>query len=181
MTDQAAPVAPRGKGWLGLVGVGAIGIAVLFTPRQEGTLHRAYPDPATHGEPWTICTGHTRNVKPGDTASDAQCKAYLAEDMQVAAATVARCIHVPLNVNQAAALYDATFNEGPQVVCGSRVQAAANAYTYPGMCANLARFIYGNHRVMPGLVNRRVDNIELCSWPTSNPQLVYPAHWSAKP
>lgn len=181
MSEQPEPVAPRGKPWLGLVGVSAIGIAMLFTPHHEGTVYRAYADPATHGEPWTICEGHTRGVRKGDTATDAQCKAYLAEDMQEAARIVSRCITVPLNVNQAAALYDATLNLGPSVVCGSSVQRAANAGNYPGMCANLARFFYGAGRPMPGLVNRRVDNIELCNWPTSNPHLVYPANWNPKP
>jgi lysozyme len=159
----------KAKPWLGVVATGAIGIAVLFTPHEEGTSHRAYPDPATHGAPWTICEGHTRGVHAGDTATDAQCAAYLAQDMQIAARTVARCIHVPLNVNQAAALYDATFNLGPQVVCGSSVQRAANEGNYPGMCANLARFILGAGHLMPGLVNRRVDDIELCSTPVAPP------------
>jgi lysozyme len=181
MSDQPPPVAPRGKGWLGLVGVGAFGIALIFTPHQEGKTNHAIPDVATHGAPWTICSGHTKDVHKGDTATDAQCKAYLAEDMRVAAATVARCIPVPLNVNQAAALYDATFNEGPAIVCNSSIERAAAAHNWPGMCANLARYFYGVGKPMSGLVNRRVDDIELCMWPTSNPQLVYPAHWSAKP
>lgn len=153
------------KPWLAAVGASALGIAYLLTPAQEGTVYRAYPDPASHGPPWTICNGHTRGVHPGDTATDAQCHAYLVADMDIAAATVRRCIHVPLNKNQAAALYDATFNEGPQVVCGSSVQRAANAGNYAGMCANLARYIYGAHQVMRGLVDRRVDDIELCGTP----------------
>ncbi len=155
----------KAKPWLGVVGVGAIGIALLFTPHEEGTLHRAYPDPATHGAPWTICTGHTEGVYQGETATDVQCAAWLKQDLAKADRIVKRCILVPLNANQGAALDDATFNLGRGVVCGSSVQRAANAYNYPGMCANLARFIYGARRVMPGLVNRRVDDIELCSTP----------------
>ncbi len=178
MSEQPAPVAPRSKGWLGVVGVGALGIALIFTPHEEGSTNRAIPDPATHGAPWTICNGHTHGVHKGDTATDAQCKSYLADDMQEAARVVSRCILVPLNVNQAAALYDATFNLGRQVVCGSSVQRAANAGNYPGMCANLARYFYGAGRPMPGLVNRRVDDIELCNWPTSNTHLIYPQNWT---
>lgn len=168
-------MASKLKPWLGLIATSAIGIAVVFTPAMEGRRHQAYPDPASHGEPWTICDGHTGGVKKGDTATDAQCDKWLAADMQVSARTVARCIHVPLNVNQAAALYDATFNLGPQVVCGSSVQDAANAGNYPGMCANLARFIYGAGAVNRGLINRRVNDIELCATPTTNPSIVYPA------
>ena len=177
MDELPVAVPPNKKPWLAAVGFGAISIAVLFTPTQEGSTDKAIPDVATHGAPWTICNGHTRGVHKGDTATEAQCKAYLAQDMQIAAETVSRCIHVPLNVNQAAALYDATFNEGPQSVCNSSIQAAADAHNYPGMCANLARYFYGAGKPMSGLVNRRVNDIELCNWPTTNKALVYPAGW----
>lgn len=163
------------KPWLAAIGASALGIAYLITPVQENTVYRAYPDPVSHGKPWTICTGHTKGVKPGDVATPAQCHQYLVEDMAVAAATVARCIRVPLNVNQAAALYDATLNEGPQVVCGSTVQREANAGNYAGMCASLARFVKAGGHAVDGLVERRVDDIELCMTPTSNPAVVYPA------
>ena len=169
MTDEPQPVPPRGKPWLGLVGVSVIGIAMLLTPHEEGTVYRAYPDPATHGVPWGICNGHTSGVHRGDTATQAQCDAYLRQDLAVAQAAVHRCIVVPLNANQEAALTDATLNLGPSVVCGSSVQAAANARNYPGMCANLARYIYASKRVMRGLISRRVDDIELCSWPVTQP------------
>ena len=169
MTDQPEPVPPRGKPWLGLVGVSAIGIAMLLTTHEEGTVYRAYPDPASHGAPWTICRGHTQGVRKGDVATPAQCDRYLQEDEAYAQATVHRCIRVPLNANQEAALADAALNLGAGVVCGSSVQTAANAYNYPGMCANLARYIYASHRVMRGLISRRVDDIELCSWPVTQP------------
>jgi lysozyme len=165
MTDQPQPVPPRGKPWLGLVGVSALGIAMLLTVHGENTVYHAYPDPVSHGVPWTICVGHTRGVHKGDVATQAQCDAYQQQDESEAQASVRRCIRAPLNANQEAALIDATLNLGPGVVCGSSVQAAANAHNYPGMCANLARYIYASKRVIRGLITRRVDDIELCSWP----------------
>src|ERR1700761_956355 len=55
---------PR-KPWLGIVGGSAIAIATLLTTYSEGEVYKAYPDPATHAAPWTICNGHTRGVKKG--------------------------------------------------------------------------------------------------------------------
>jgi lysozyme len=165
------------KPWLGLVGGSAVAIATLLTSFSEGTVYKAYPDPATHGAPWTICEGHTQGVKKGDTATQAQCDAYLKADMAVAASTVARCILVPVNINQAAALYDAVFNVGPSVVCGSTLQRLANAGDLAGMCAQLARWDRAGGRVWPGLTTRRMNDVELCNYPTQGQPLVYPANW----
>ena len=162
------------KPWLFAIGLSAAAIAYQIVPVQEDTVYRAYPDPVSHGPPWTICRGHTEHVHPGDVATKAQCDEYLVQDTAKAAKIVARCIHVPLNVNQAAALYDATINEGPQVVCGSTVQSSANAGNYAGMCASLARFIKAGGQYINGLVERRVDDIELCVTPTTNSTVVLP-------
>jgi lysozyme len=167
----------KGKPWLGLVGATAITIACVFTGSNEGTVYKAYPDPATHGAPWTICKGHTRNVRAGDIATPEQCDAYMREDMAIAAAAVARCIHVPLNVNQAAALYDTVFNDGSKVVCGSTVQQLANAGNLEGMCGGLAVWNHAAGVVYQPLIRRRANAIELCTWPTDNSRLVYPANW----
>lgn len=50
-----------------------------FTMRSEGTLNKAYLDPAKIA---TICTGHTKGVKLGQVATNAQCAQYLKEDME---------------------------------------------------------------------------------------------------
>jgi lysozyme len=167
---------PR-KPWLGVIGGSAVGIATMLTSFSEGTVYKAYPDPASHGAPWTICTGHTLGVKKGDTATQAQCDAYLKADMSVAAATVGRCIKVPLNVNQAASLYDTVFNIGPSVVCGSMLQRQANAGNLEAMCAQLPRWDHAAGRVWPGLATRRMNAMELCSYPTHGQPLVYPTNW----
>lgn len=167
---------PR-KPWLGIVGGSAIAIATLLTTYSEGEVYKAYPDPATHAYPWTICNGHTMGVKKGDTATKEQCASYLKQDMAVAAATVGRCIKVPINVNQAAALYDATFNIGPSVVCGSTLQRLANAGDLTGMCAQLLRWDKAGGRAWAGLTTRRMNDAELCNYPTQGQPLVYPSNW----
>lgn len=163
------------KPWLGAVGVSAIGIAVLFTGSHEGTRYTAYPDPISHGAPWTICNGHTRGVHPGDTATPAQCKAWLTQDMADARGAVARCIQIPLNVNQAAALYDTAFNNGPRSVCGSTLQTHANQGNLIAMCLQITQWDHAGGRQWPGLSTRKLDASELCLWPTNNSNLVYPS------
>lgn len=105
-----------------------------------GTEHRAFRDTVGVGQPWTICFGHTKGVKAGDVATDAQCKAWLDEDMRNAIAVVDRCIATELTVTQLAALAGATGNLGPQVVCGSTLQRKANEGDMRGMCTELDRW-----------------------------------------
>ena len=71
--------------------LGAIAAAVIaitpFTMGEEGTVYKAYRDPV--GKP-TICNGHTKGVKMGDVATEAQCQAYLREDLTEAMIYVVR-------------------------------------------------------------------------------------------
>lgn len=46
---------------------------------NEGTSNKAYKDSAGV---WTICYGETKDVKPGDTKTDAECSAQLAKSLQ---------------------------------------------------------------------------------------------------
>ena len=87
--------------------------AVDLVKQFEGLFLKAYPDPKTGGEPWTIGYGHTRNVHRGDTCRQEQADAWLRDDLAEAAAAVARSVSVPLNGNQFAALASLVFNVGP--------------------------------------------------------------------
>lgn len=160
------------KRWqqLALSGAGASVLAASVAGYFEGNSHRAYWDATGHT--WTICKGHTRGVKAGDIATDAQCETYLQADMADAAAAVQRCIHVPLTDPQRAAFTDAAYNVGPKVVCGSTLQAKANSGDVMGACLQLtdAADKRGNAKgwTMPGsaaeagLRNRRTDDRNLC-------------------
>ncbi|MES2347048.1 MAG: lysozyme [Pseudomonadota bacterium] len=163
------------KPWLVAVAMSAIAIGSLLTKASEGVSYTAYPDPVSHSAPWTICYGHTQGVVPGMVATQAQCDTWLTQDYAEHAAVVARCIHVPLNVNQAASLYDSVHNLGPAVVCGSTLQARANADDYAGMCNQLPRWNKAGRRVWPGLTTRRLNAQELCLYPPINKALIYPA------
>lgn len=173
------------KPWLALTMMSAAIIAAAFTAPHEGDgpvvhgMHQAYLDTMAKPARWTICHGHTAKVNKGDTATDAQCDAYMVVDMAVARATVDRCINVPLTVTQAAALYDLTFNEGPNPVCASwsTLRKKANAWDFTGMCNAFSLWNYAGGQVWPGLTTRRMDAKELCLLVPANQQLVYPLHW----
>lgn len=50
--------------------------------REEGYSHKAYPDPLTHGAPWTIGIGHTGpEVHEGLIWTDDQINAALEDDV----------------------------------------------------------------------------------------------------
>lgn len=48
----------------------------------EGCKLKAYPDPGTGGEPWTIGYGSTRGVKQGDVITQEQAEEMLLEEAQ---------------------------------------------------------------------------------------------------
>lgn len=143
------------------ISAAALALAGSLIAKWEGTRYEAYQDAVGV---WTICEGHTRGVKPGDTATPEQCAKYRQQDELEAAATVARCIYAPMTDNQLGAFISGTFNLGPALVCGSTLQRKANAGDMKGACAELKRWINAGGRPMRGLVNRRADEQSVC-WP----------------
>jgi len=140
----------------------ATAIVVEWEPPAGDALYVAIqPVP---GDPWTICYGHTRGVRQGMRATQAQCDAWLVEDLMAAAAEVERCITHPLTANQAGALIDAVFNIGPSVVCGSTLQRRANAGDMRSACAELDRWVYSHGVRYRGLERRRAAERSIC-WP----------------
>lgn len=144
---------------LGLIGGAALAAAAALGAHFEGQRTHAYKDIA--GIP-TICDGHTHGVKMGDTATPAQCRAWLQQEMAGALHTVRRCIHKPMTMGQLAAFTDATYNAGPAIVCGSTLQRLANGGDMAGACRKLPRWVHAGHKVVPGLVKRRAAEMKVC-------------------
>jgi len=82
---------------------------------EEGIRLKAYPDPGSGGEPWTIGYGHTSGVKKGDTCTIEQAEAWLEEDMMNSYSVIDRAVSVPLTHQQRDALCSFVFNVGPGV------------------------------------------------------------------
>jgi len=153
----------KGRIIAGIAGA-ALAIAGSIIAKWEGVRFKAYQDV---GGVWTICEGHTRGVKPGDVATQAQCDTYLAEDMRVAADIVARCITHPIPDHVRGALISATYNIGSKVVCESTLRRKMNAGDIEGGCRELLRWDNANGQKYRGLTLRRQHEFAVC-WPDFN-------------
>lgn len=84
---------------------------------------KAYPDPLTHGEPWTIGLGHTGpEVKRDSVWTEAQCMHAFYNDYAIAQGNALHVIGAPtwaeLNEPRRCVLTDMAFNIGPTRLAG---------------------------------------------------------------
>lgn len=146
----------------------AIGVASHFVAGWEGERFAAYPD---SGGVWTICSGHTKGVKPGDTATKAQCEEYLRQDLEEAAAAVTQCVKVPMPQNQWVAWISFAYNVGRDAFCRSTAVKLINMGESEAACNQLARWVYDDSKDCRikangcfGIVRRRMAEYQMC-WP----------------
>ncbi len=151
-------------GAAGLAGV-ALYAASLFIP-HEGLKYAAYQDSVGV---WTICHGHTKGVKPGDTATEKQCAQYLAEDMQEVESAFNRLVTRPVPDSLRVAVYSFIFNVGTGNFAKSTMLKKLNAGDFVGACREFDRWMYAGGkdcRVRSnncyGIVKRRLDEKNMC-------------------
>lgn len=120
------------KGLVLPLAAGAIAIATSMANFFEGERYVAYQDV---GGRWTICDGHTGDVRAGQVATQAECDAYRAADVAAANAAVKRLITVPLTPYCEAGLTDFTVNLGAGTLARSSPRALFNAGDYAGGAA----------------------------------------------
>ena len=129
---------------------------------HEGVRLKAYPDPATGGEPWTIGVGHTSAAGPpkvvkGMTITAQECDEILSRDLAVFEAAVLKAVTVPLNQNQFDALVSLCFNIGAGNFGKSTLLKRLNAGEYRSAAEQFSVWNKAAGKVMPGLVKRRAD------------------------
>lgn len=166
---------PKALSAIGAAGVSLL-LAIGFTAGWEGkTNHAIRPVPS---DPWTICHGHTKGVKEGDTATDAQCDKWLQEDLVEAALIVDSCIvapdWAPLTPERHAALTDFALNVGPgrkgvkDGLCilkngqHSTIRRMAAAGNWPQVCAGFLQWVKAGGVFYRGLERRRQATRVLC-------------------
>lgn len=148
--------------------IAAIGLAAALsiTAGYEGLRNYAYVDAVGV---WTICYGHTGDVKPREFKPTEECRALLGVDYLKAVEVVQRCVWTPLTLGQLAAFVDLVFNVGAYTVCDARRSTLARhlrAGRVLSACAELTRWVKG--RVagvlvsLPGLVRRRTEFRAIC-------------------
>ena len=143
-------------------GGACVALACAVVGGAEGLRQMAYPDPATRGEPWTICYGHTGHVTPGDKKSLAECKQLLINDMETAALGVESCVTVKLPDARYVALLSLAYNIGAHAVCHSSIVKNLNAGHTRAACEGFLAYDHAAGIVMPGLTRRREQERLLC-------------------
>lgn len=121
----------------------------------EGEVLKAYPDPATGGDPWTIGVGHTGpEVKRGMVITKEQSDAILQKDLErfekgVFAATG------PTTQNRFDAMVSLAFNIGLGNFNSSTLLKKHKAGEYGAAAEQFRRWNKAAGRVMAGLTRRR--------------------------
>ena len=127
-----------------------------LTENFEGLRLTAYPDPATHGDPWTIGYGHTgAEVHQGMTITQDQAEEFLMQDVQKAVQTVNSKVHTDLTQNEFDALVDFVFNCGAGNFAGSTLLRKINAGDMEGAALEFEKWTHADGKVMAGLIKRR--------------------------
>lgn len=131
----------------------------------EGLRLKAYPDPATGGDPWTIGYGSTGpHVKPGMRITAEQADALLQDDLRRFEDYVAEHCGKTTD-NQFAALVSFCFNVGEGNLRTSTLRRLHLAGDYAGAQAQFSRWTRGGGKVLPGLVKRREAEAKLYGAP----------------
>lgn len=123
----------------------------------EGCVLKAYPDPGSGGDPWTIGVGHTGpEVKRGVAWTQAQADAALQSDLAHFDAGVSALIGpAPTTQGQFDAMVSFAFNVGLGNLKSSTLLRKHLAHDYDGAAAQFARWNKAAGRVLNGLAKRR--------------------------
>ena len=131
---------------------------IEFIKAHEGLRLDAYLCPA--GVP-TIGYGHTYNVKMGDRITEEQAEMLLIGDLIVAETEVNR-YGFDLTQNQFDALVSFVYNVGAGNFRSSTLlKRLKDNPNDPDIANQFKRWVYGNGKVLPGLVRRRNEEAKL--------------------
>ena len=125
----------------------------------EGLRLRAYPDPATGGDPWTIGYGTTRingqPVAPGSVCTLAEAESYMETDATSMANKIKSWIHVPCTDNMISAMISLAYNIGIMGLYHSSILSQVNEGDKEAAAHGFRLYVHAAGRVLPGLVHRR--------------------------
>lgn len=139
--------------------VGAAAIALVGT--WEGLRLTAYRDVV--GIP-TVCYGETLGVKLGDRHTKAECDSMLLASLQKHERGMRSCLKDPdgIPAKSYVAFVSLTYNIGVGGFCKSTAARRLNKGDLRGACDAATWFKKAGGRTIPGLVNRRAAEHELC-------------------
>ncbi|WP_443089581.1 lysozyme [Xenorhabdus sp. Sc-CR9] len=96
----------------------------------NGLKLKAYPNPATGAEPWTIWYGHTKGVNPGQLIPVQQAEVFLHQDLIPIYGVTQQLVKVSLTQGQFDALCSFIFNLGISNFAHSTLLKKLNADDY---------------------------------------------------
>ncbi len=129
--------------------------------RFEGLRLKAYPDPATGGDPWTIGYGHTgSDVTPGLAITEEKAEQLLRKGLSKFEEGVEK-LCPDTDDNQFSALVSLAFNVGIENLRLSTLRRLHNAGEWEAAQEQFARWNKANKKVMKGLTIRRAAEAEL--------------------
>ena len=137
--------------------VSAIKIAAELIKDFEGCRLKAYPDPGSGGDPWTIGWGATGpGIRRGVVWTQAQADGRLATDLVGYEASVVKALGgAPATDNQRGALISMAYNIGTGALASSTLIKKHKAGDYAGAAAEFARWNKASGKVLAGLTRRR--------------------------
>lgn len=150
------------KSIAGVVSGGALAIAAVLIPSQEGVEYKPYQDVVGV---WTVCAGHTgSDIVKGKIYTESECHALLHNDLAKVAAQIDPYIKQPIPETTRAALYSFTYNVGSGAFRQSTLLKKINAGDTVGACNELRRWTFAGGKQWKGLMNRREIEREVCMW-----------------
>lgn len=144
-------------------------IAVNLIKAFEGCRLTAYPDPISHGDPWSIGYGATGpNIGPGTTWTQQQADDDLATRVQAIGAQIDNLVSIDLTDNQEAALCSFVYNLGIHALQESTLLRLLNQGDVAGAAAQFLRWDMAGGSVVQGLLNRRKTEMGVFLTPSSS-------------
>ena len=129
-----------------------------FIKRHEALKLNAYLDAVGI---WTIGYGHTKTAKKGMTITEAEAEKLLVDDLKTAENEI-NSHNLPLKQHQFDALASFVFNVGTGAFRTSTLLKRIKIDTnHPDIPNQFNRWIYGNGKILNGLVKRRKQETEI--------------------
>lgn len=158
--ETTSPPSPPKKTLIAVIGAAAAAILTPLVMTWEGRETTAYKDIVGV---WTICDGDTKNVRPGQVATEAECDARLESQLIAHAEPVLACTpSLRDRPQQLAAAASLAYNVGVNAYCRSTVDRRFDAGDWRGGCDALLMWNKAGGREVRGLTNRRKAEREIC-------------------
>lgn len=125
----------------------------------EGFRAKAYPDPGSGGEPWTIGYGTTvykgNPVVEGMVITKEEAAESFQKDLSKFEKAVRKAVKVSLTQHQFDALVSFTYNVGVGAFQSSTLLRKLNKGNYMGAANEFPRWNKASGKIMAGLIERR--------------------------